>query len=138
MKNGPYILVNAPIDYPGKKYRERYVYEHVLNWWKETNIIPPEGYQIHHKNGCKTDNRFCNLEMVFKSTHVKLHPKKKEEFILICKWCQKPFKRDSRNYKTKVKLGQKNFYCCRSHQVKDQRSILHRSSVGSQRRIVNP
>ena len=33
MKNGKYILVKAPANYLGKKYRNKYVYEHILNYW---------------------------------------------------------------------------------------------------------
>lgn len=129
MKNGPYILIKAPEEYPGMKYRNKYVYEHQYIWWKNTRILPPKGYQIHHKNGNKHDNRIKNLEMIFKGTHSKIHSKKKKKKILICSWCKEPFEREIRNFNNKLKIGQKNFYCCRSHQVIDQQNTLHRSSV---------
>ncbi len=139
MKNGPYILVKAPFDYPGLKYRGKYVYEHQLVWWQYTKIIPPNGYQIHHKNSDKHDNRYENLEMVFKGTHSKLHglSKKKGWTLLNCCWCKKPFKIETRNHKAKAKQGQKHFHCSRSCQVKRQQKLLHRSSVGSQHLTVN-
>lgn len=34
VKNGPYELVIAPEEYPGKKYRGRYAYEHRVNYWR--------------------------------------------------------------------------------------------------------
>ena len=116
MKNGPYILVKAPADFPGKKYRGVYAYEHTVVWWLHTRIIPPEGYQIHHKNECRTDNRFENLEMVFKRTHMKLHMSKKERAItlLICDACKKPFQIQTRNYTVKKNQGQEHFYCSRA------------------------
>ena len=42
MINGDYILVVAPPDYPGVKYRGRYCYEHRLVWWKEHNFLPKD------------------------------------------------------------------------------------------------
>ena len=33
MINGDYILVVAPDDYPGVRYREKYCYEHYLVYW---------------------------------------------------------------------------------------------------------
>lgn len=116
MKNGPYILVKAPEDYPGKKYRDKYVYEHIYVWWKTTKVIPPDGYQVHHKNANKHDNRFENLEMIHRSTHLRLHKSIGCETLLICCWCQKPFKRDNRNYNYKKSKGQSRFYCSRKCQ----------------------
>lgn len=129
MKNGSYILIKAPLDYSGKKYRGLYIYEHVFVWWKITKIIPPEGYQIHHKNGNRVDNRFENLEMVFKSTHAKIHNGKKTRGItlLICAWCNDPFEIPTRNYKFKTSQGQKEFHCCRSCQVYNQQWNIRKS-----------
>lgn len=36
-----------------------------------------KGYEVHHKNRNKNDNRPSNLTVVKKSTHRKLHSKKK-------------------------------------------------------------
>ena len=79
MKNGPYTLVKAPEDYPGKKYRGKYVYEHHLVWWKETGEIVPPGCNVHHKNEIKTDNRFDNLEILSHQEHAKEHGAKREK-----------------------------------------------------------
>jgi hypothetical protein len=118
MKNGPYILLKAPEEYPGLKYRNRYVYEHHLKWWQATKSLVPRGYTIHHRNGSKTDNNIENLEIIHKSTHVKIHKAKKEWKLLICNFCKKPFIRAANQCKFKIKEGQKNFYCCREHVYK--------------------
>lgn len=129
MKNGPYILVKAPKEYPGKKYRDKYVYEHHLVWWLNTNIIFPEGYIIHHKNENTTDNRFENLELISKKTHSHIHNFKNKKIPLICSFCNNPFLRSPNNFNFKFKMGQRRFYCCRSHQVLHQRIILRSSLV---------
>ena len=80
MKNGPYELVIAPDDFPGKKYRDIYCYEHTLVWWINTGVIPKSNEIIHHKQpGNKRDNRFENLELLTNSEHAKLHGDLKTE-----------------------------------------------------------
>lgn len=36
----------------------------------------PDGYQVHHRNGIKTDNRPSNISVVPASVHRKIHNKK--------------------------------------------------------------
>ena len=76
MKNGPYELVVAPDGYPGKRYRGRYVYEHVLVWWANTGELPSPGKVVHHKNGKQRDNRFRNLELKTRAIHTREHSEK--------------------------------------------------------------
>lgn len=73
MKNGPYTLVIAPEDYPSKKYRGRYCYEHHLKYWKWFGKSVPKGYEIHHKNGNHRDNRKCNLMLLTSAEHRRHH-----------------------------------------------------------------
>lgn len=73
MRNGPYELVVAPDEYPGMKYRGRYCYEHHLVWWLKTGKTISADEVIHHVNGQKRDNRFCNLEKMTRSDHAKHH-----------------------------------------------------------------
>lgn len=130
MKNGPYILIVAPCNYPGKKYRGRYAYEHQIVWWSNTASLVPKGYSIHHKNDDKHDNNFTNLELISNSTHGKIHARKKQNPVpLACGYCGKMFLHDKRNYNYKIKIGQKIFYCCRSHQVIEQQRMLKISRI---------
>lgn len=73
MKNGKYILTIAPNEYPGKKYRGRYAYEHIVQFWKREGRLPADGCVVHHKNDDKHDNSFENLEEILKSDHSRLH-----------------------------------------------------------------
>lgn len=121
MKNGPYVLVKAPKEYPGKKYRGRYVYEHHLVWWDNTKEILKDDEILHHINDDKHDNSFCNLEKMTRSQHTKLHAKPKTMMTAICSWCGNEFEgvrykllgRIKRNPNGKV-------FCGRSCQVKEQ------------------
>lgn len=124
MKNGPYIMLVAPANYPGKKYRGRYAYEHHIKWWKKHNLLPKKGYEIHHKNGDHQDNRMCNLQMVTASEHAKLHGLKRTlaaTKTMKCAFCKKfnvVGKQSHLNYRFK-KNGNRIF-CGRSCQVKMQ------------------
>jgi hypothetical protein len=73
MKNGDYNLIIAPIDYPGKRYRGRYAYEHIVEFWKTTGRLPIPGHIIHHDNENKRDNVFCNLKEIQNGVHTSMH-----------------------------------------------------------------
>ena len=68
---------------------------------------------VHHKNRDKTDNRIENLEITTRSIHCTKHPKNKKYITLICANCGKEFSRAFNQVTTKIKKGQKNFYCNR-------------------------
>lgn len=113
MKNGPYELVIAPDNYPGKRYRGRYCYEHHLVYWQNTGIVPNETECIHHINDSRRDNRLDNLELVSKGDHNRIHHPKAQTTILECTHCHRKFERLARDVRRKRKIGQTIFYCNR-------------------------
>lgn len=120
MKNGPYILVVPPEDYPGKKYRGRYAYEHHVVWWENTGEVICCEFVVHHLNGDKVDNRFENLQKLTRAEHDKIPSCAAEKFLMVCCHCGEEFWRVARKIRACKKNKQKRFYCCRSCQVSDQ------------------
>ena len=111
MKNGPYELVRAPDGSPGKRYRGRYVYEHILVWWQSTGHLPVSGEVVHHKNEKKRDNRFKNLELKTVAAHTAEHAEPAPVTKLRCASCKTPFERLERDVRLKKSNGQERFYC---------------------------
>lgn len=143
MKNGPYELVIAPPDYPGFKYRGRYVYEHQLVWWQRTGKLVPKGYVVHHKNKQRRDNRFRNLELKPSLTHTREHSQARRVLpvILECPVCEKKFPIVARTYRYRRRQGQTKFRCSRSCQVRAQQRELREKRASSKlamRRSVKP
>ena len=91
MKNGDYILVKAPEDYPGKRYRGKYCQEHVLNYWKHYGVVPNKNEIIHHKDENKNNNDWTNLELKSRSGHTAYHgiEKGRKAIKFICPVCNK-------------------------------------------------
>jgi hypothetical protein len=99
MKNGPYELVIAPSDYPGKKYRGRYCYEHHLVWWQNTGTLPGPDELIHHKDEQKRRNVFDNLELMKKVGHAHHHGSKQTRSYveMRCPACRCVFIKEKRH-----------------------------------------
>ncbi len=113
MKNGPYILVVAPPDYKGRKYRGRYVYEHRLVAERKLGRRLKPGEVAHHRNENKHDNRVGNIEVVTKSLHSRNHHIKTKWITFTCKACRKRFRREECIVRYKRSIGQKSFSCGR-------------------------
>lgn len=126
MKNGPYTMLVAPENYPGKKYRGRYAYEHHIKWWKKHGTVPRPGYEIHHKNGNHRDNRLSNLILVTLHEHRKLHgqlAKKKamkNRPKVNCAFCGVEFTKNGNELRQRLKKNNGRIFCGRSCQVKMQ------------------
>lgn len=114
MKSGEYILVRAPDNYPGKKYRNKYIYEHHLVWWINTGDIIGADQVIHHKNENKLDNRFENLEVLSRSSHSIHHSTKESSKLeLVCPVCNRIFIRRKSDFFFRRRNKQLKFYCSR-------------------------
>lgn len=114
MKNGPYTLCIAPDNYPGKKYRGRYVYEHHLKWWVKTQRLIPKGFVIHHKNGDHRDNRIKNLQLMSEKDHRKIHSELKRKFALTktkCTMCRKLFEILKGRLKVRLRVNKRGIFC---------------------------
>ena len=53
--------------------KKGYVLEHIYVWEKETKMIIPSGFCLHHLNGDKKDNRIENLALMTIGAHTKHH-----------------------------------------------------------------
>jgi len=113
MKNGKYELIIAPNNYPGKKYRGRYAYEHIVVFWKKNGFVPAAGMEIHHKNMNHRDNRISNLQLVTSDEHRKLHGSMKKVPLhkYTCDQCGKEKEMAARNFRYKWNKGQRFFFC---------------------------
>jgi hypothetical protein len=76
-KGGRSVTNGYPVirkrDHPRASPYTGYVLEHILVWEQVHNQPVPEGCQIHHLNGIKTDNRPSNLMCLTPAKHNKKH-----------------------------------------------------------------
>lgn len=125
MKNGPYILVVAPPWFSGKKYRNRYCYEH-HSVWEQHNGPVPAGMIVHHKNHDKHDNRIENLSMLSNRDHAIEHGIERTieaQTETTCFHCKKIFKIQKSNLNSRSKKNFGRVYCTRSCQITLQQKI---------------
>lgn len=122
MRNGPYTLIKAPANYPGKKYRGRYAYEHLVEFWKHWGFVPKKGWEIHHVNGNHRDNVLANLQLVTAQEHRKLHGelnKKKHRRKILCGFCYKELIIKGNHYRFKMKINKYGkIFCSRRCGIK--------------------
>jgi len=112
MKNWDYVLVKAPEEYPYKKYRRWYCYEHHLVLWK--NDVSFCGLDVHHIDNNKHNNELSNLMVLSSSDHSKVHGQAIEANLvdLMCWSCWKEFTRYKRQTHL-VKKQHNSTYCSR-------------------------
>lgn len=128
MKNGPYELIIAPDNFPGKKYRGRYAYEHIVIFWKAHGYVPEKGLEIHHKNMNHRDNRITNLKLVTGQEHRKLHGEIRSKAAIRqvpCGYCGNIITMRNRDLNMKIKANKKGkAFCDRSCGAKNQHSSV--------------
>ncbi len=122
MKNGPYEFVVAPKEYPGKKYRNRYCYEHHFVFWQVNGFVPAPGFEIHHINGDHRDNRIENLRLLTAHEHRIEHGKQRTQKATIsfnCGWCKKEVLILRRDHTFRLRF-RKKLFCSRSCGARNQ------------------
>lgn len=85
MRNGEYELIKPPPEYPGKRYRGRYAYEHRVNWWRKSGLNPDDfpDALIHHEHGLKRKND-AGLVLLGRGEHTALHkPAKPNKWVCL-------------------------------------------------------
>lgn len=115
MRNGPYLLIIPPNNYPGKKYRDKYAYEHHVRFWEKWNRCVSDGCIIHHINGNKHDNCWQNLQEMELAKHVAHHARKPIRHGTVagynrkcrCDLCKSAKNADVRRYR--LKYGRKKY-----------------------------
>lgn len=136
MINGDYILVNAPPNYPGLKYRGKYCYEHHLVWWKEHGTLPSDNEVIHHIDGNKHNNSIENLMLMSAKEHSAMHKKLRPKKLvkLLCPGCQKTFiRRRSSTFLAKGGL----FTCCCKKCIGITTTLMKNNKEEFKRRIAH-
>ena len=124
MKNGDYIVVKAPENYPGRTYKGklRLVLEHHLVWWQNSGQVVPPGMVVHHKNEDKFDNKFSNLELLTKAEHASHHHIIKPWVWIFCVICKSGFLQKPNTHRAKLRQNKTEFCCSRKCQVTKQQA----------------
>lgn len=85
---------------------------HVV-WWLYYGTMPPDGFDIHHLNHNKLDDRIENLEAIDHRQHGIYHNPTGLTYIhFVCQWCQKPFSQPRGRVNGRKKEGQKEIKYC--------------------------
>jgi len=135
MKNGDYILVRAPENYPGKKYRGKYCYEHHLVFWSNSGILPGKDEIIHHIDGDKHNNSIMNLKLDNRGLHTSKHQSNrgKQMLEIKCPICGGLFVREKRN--TYLKCKSKKFSTC-SRKCSGKLSYINKDNINMDKYIL--
>jgi hypothetical protein len=87
---------------------------------------------VHHKDENKHNNAIENLQVKTRSEHLAEHRAETRVMITVtCNWCSNTHEMRPSTYTWKIKIGQTDFYCCRSHQVHGQQRKLREARNSS-------
>ena len=100
------------MEYPGKRYRGKYAYEHHILYWRQYGLVLSKGSVLHHKNGIKHDNRIENLEILEWSEHTQQH-RIIEEVVFNCSNCGRKHSLKPSIYRKRMKCNEGRVFCSR-------------------------
>lgn len=83
-----YVRVYRP-DHP-RASQAGWVHRHQVVWWLHTGSLPPEGYDIHHKDGNKQHDALSNLVLMEHGIHT-FHHQAKDPVECLCVGCGDKF-----------------------------------------------
>ena len=103
--------------------------EHDVVWEDEFGTIP-EGYEIHHRNGIKTDNRIENLRLKNDLKHKRIHSGCYQDangkWIKPCRKCGEYKSVETEYYKRRDGISPWCRSCCIKNAVENKRKRKER------------
>ena len=82
---------------------------HVV-WWLEHGECHPDGTNLHHRNGDKTDDRIQNLELIEHGEHARRH-RLKQGAEVACDHCGRIFRRLQSRINSRRRDGSMRDFC---------------------------
>ena len=110
LNNKGRFLVWRP-DFPNH-YHEGYALRYHVLWWLKTGKLVKKGYNLHHINHNKSDDRFENLKLLTQSEHLSYHNKKPSTDVsLVCAKCKIKFIVKEHRIRGRIKEGFMTKFC---------------------------
>ncbi len=124
-KGGGYLYCRTNPEHPNRNSNGLYPLHRVLASNKIGRLLTPDE-DVHHIDGDKTNNSECNIQVMSRSDHARLHANDRapELSVVTCSFCKNEFTINSlicRRRKNRNKNG--NAFCSRSCGAKHQHKM---------------
>jgi len=116
VKAAPYLRAYVP-EHPGAN-RHGYVQYHRAVMENHLGRLLRDDEVVHHLDGNPHHNDIGNLVVLNPSDHAAIHARPSHYVELTCKYCGRKFMRRRNQVITKMKYGQRDFYCDRTCMAK--------------------
>ena len=97
--------------------------EHVIVWERHNGAVP-DGYQVHHRNGAKDDNRIENLELLTALEHKRFHSgyyrDSEGQWIKPCRTCGEHKRVETEYYRRKDGVSAACRKCSIARSIRDK------------------